>query len=314
MKKLTLALLAALLFALCTVSPAAAVGIQEYTLEQVHSHAGSPPLQREYEAGETVQLEYYLGTHPRVGGKYYVLTGWREIDVPAGEKPVEVIKTPYTDTLTKCEIAMPARNVRMEGIWEECLVVSYKYDAEGKTKRSYACQAGDKTPQLTDSNGNSVTPERIGHRFIGWSPTPGKTVTKDTVYVAKWEPIVSVDTSDGVMVHFDADYSYFSGVVRVNGRELKLDQDYTAEKGSTIIRLTPEYLASVSADVAQLNLEAEFEVHEDGNPLKLVIPARVPLNTVEADMPETGDSSLMALWIMLLAAAGLCLLRRRSVA
>lgn len=302
--------IALMFIVLCFVSAAAESPKYKLTLKYPDM-LNIPPYEREYDAGERVQLEFFLGTHHEIEGTNYVMSEWKEIKAPGVTDDVQIICTPHTNTLTKCEIIMPERPVTLECIWEKCLVVSYKYDQEGKTKASFACQIGDQTPAFLSKKGETV-PKRVGHRFAGWSPALSETVKDDVEYIAQWEPLVQVDISQGVRVSYDADYQYFADVVTVNDVELVQGMDYTARQGSTIIEFTPEYLASLSDDIDQMRVETKFVIPEDEESLTMMIPANVYMNRMPENMPETGDESMPGLWFVLLAAAAALLLIRRD--
>ena len=63
-------------------------------------------------------------------------------------------------------------------------------NGEAFTQRIYTAQTGAKTPAF------NTTPTRDGYSFVGWSPEVAETVTGDAIYVAQWEPIVTLTINE----------------------------------------------------------------------------------------------------------------------
>ena len=150
-----------------------------------------------------------------------------------------------------------------------------------------------------------VTPFDFENDVITWNET--------TLY-AKWTPveysITNVTglsgannnqwvkgTKDGVVVTVkvsgeDNSFDHFTSV-KLDGKELVKDVDYTVEKGSTIVTLKPETLEKL--DLGEHTVTVLFDNGEVNTTLTVLVA-----NSQNATSPQTGDNSHMGLWIALM--------------
>lgn len=188
---------------------------------------------------------------------------------------------------------------------------------------------GSELKQLTDVAYQSAIkaptdPTREGYAFDGWYweedyETPFDfekdviTWTETTLY-AKWTPndytITSVTglsgannnqwvkgTKDGVVITVkvsgeDNSFDHFTGV-KLDGKELVKDVDYTVEKGSTIVTLKTETLEKL--DLGEHTVTVLFDNGEVDTTLTVLAA-----NSQDATSPQTGDNSHFGLWIALM--------------
>ena len=118
--------------------------------------------------------------------------------------------------------------------------------------------------------GNSDTGkgERVLVEFVSANPTGPMHVgnarggaigdTQDVVYPVTEgsEQNISADATEATF-RINCDYEKFSGVVKVDGKELKRGTDYTDKSGSTVITLTESYLKTLAP--GKHTMEAVFE-------------------------------------------------------
>ena len=94
----------------------------------------------------------------------------------------------------------------------------------------------------------------------------------------------------------DDSFDRFLGV-KLDGKDLVKDADYTVEKGSTIVTLKPETLEKLS--VGEHTVTVLFNNGEVSTTLTILEPAKEADNG--AASPKTGDVSNAALWMALMA-------------
>ena len=193
----------------------------------------------------------------------------------------------------------------------------------------FESKGGSDVETLTDAVYQSkikapADPTREGFAFDGWYwdeefETPFDfekdviTWTETTLY-AKWTPndykITSVTGltgannkqwtkggKDAVVITVkvsgeDNSFDHFTGV-KLDGKELVKDVDYTVEKGSTIVTLKPETLEKLS--VGEHTITVLFDNGEVNTTLTVLAA-----NSQDATSPQTGDNSHMGLWIALM--------------
>ena len=190
-------------------------------------------------------------------------------------------------------------------------------------------KGGSDVETLTDAAYRSkikapADPTREGFAFDGWYwdeefETPFDfekdviTWTETTLY-AKWTPngykIVSViglsgatgrdwtkGTKDGVTITSalpaeDDSFDRFTGV-KLDGKDLVRDVDYTVKKGSTVVTLKPETLEKLS--VGEHTVTVLFNNGEVSTSFNVVAAI-----SESAHVPQTGDNSHLGLWIALM--------------
>ena len=194
------------------------------------------------------------------------------------------------------------------GILRRQAAYTVSFDADGGTGTMTA-QTGIVGAYTLPENGFTA-PD--GKQFKAWS-VDGKekavgdkiTVTADTTVKAVWETLPAAPTeydildgansswtqdSDGSLsVRGSGAFSEFVGV-KVDGKTVD-KKYYTVKEGSTIVTLKPEYLNTLTEGKHTLEI-----VWTDGTASTTF--------TVKADSPQTGDNSMMWLWIALLFVSG----------
>jgi len=298
------------------------------------------PTQETYNAGELVTIPMRLGgVYEAVDGKYYEITKWEETYSGNGD-PVStrVMEDKWGNRYISFD--MPERDVTMSSVLAERYIVEYR-DSVGESQY-IECVPGEELP-LYSSLG--CTPVKEGYAFVGWSvdgeniiELPQK-VNKSYVFEAVWKPweqvleteeTVTVSTDKkgdnvwtpeegkkgkGVEIHIELEISTFDPEhVYHNGKKLECPRDFTYREGSTIIELTPEYLATLPE--GEVVIEAGFVTeNEQGSEVIQTVAARFVIGAgAPVTLPQTGDHSVLALWLVTLAAAAAALLLRRRAA
>ena len=151
-----------------------------------------------------------------------------------------------------------------------------------------------------------------GKQFKAWSVNGAEkavgdkiTVSADTTVTAVWETIPATATeydildgansswtqnSDGSLsIRGSGAFSEFVGV-KVDGKSVD-EKYYTVKEGSTIVTLKADYLNTLTVGSHTLEI-----VWTDGSASTIF--------TIEAESPQTGDNSMMALWIAVLFVSG----------
>ena len=107
---------------------------------------------------------------------------------------------------------------------------------------------------------------------------------------------IITNTSKGATFRADIDYSNFSGVW-INGSAIA-PSNFDSESGSTIVKLKPAYLATLSQGKYIITIIAK-----DGGMASAEFTIGTHANT-QTGAPQTGDNSNMLLWIALLFVSG----------
>ena len=262
------------------------------------------------------EIPEYTGTivpsKPSAGGYSYEFAGW-------DTAPVAVTgPATYTATYTRKEIEYKVTFVDDDG--------------------AEICSDTVKYHEVPVFNGNNpVRKETDTHTFtfVGWSD--GKTtytldqglpqIESDTTFTPVFDPVVKPvytvgevkgdgQNSDIVIdVHRNVDdencITYFLGAA-IDGTEMKVNDQYTATKGSTIITIKKDYTSTLTAG------EHEVTVNFNDGSVSTKVTIAAKANT---DVPATGEVTGPATYIglTLIAAASACgagvvLLKKRKEA
>ena len=106
------------------------------------------------------------------------------------------------------------------------------------------------------------------------------------------EVVITIKPDEGE----DHSFAHFTGV-QIDGRTLKRDTDYTAREGSTIVTLKPAMLQELSVGAHTVTINFDNGSVET----RLTIQAAPG----SSSSPKTGDTSLTALWAVLMAVSGI---------
>ena len=151
-----------------------------------------------------------------------------------------------------------------------------------------------------------ITPFDFGKDVIVWSETTlyakwtqnNYAITSVTGLSGKGKDQWTKGTKDGVVITVklsenDDSFDHFVGV-KLDGKDLIKDVDYTVKKGSTIVTLTPATLEKLT--VGEHTVTVLFDNGEVNNALTVLETEKV--SNVS---PKTGDNSNLALWLALMA-------------
>ena len=190
----------------------------------------------------------------------------------------------------------------------EKYTVTYTDGVDGEEifkDQTYIIEAGKATPAF---NG---TPAREGYKFAGWSPAVTDTVTGNVTYTAQWEKQTPAETFT---------VTYTDGV---DDEEIFKDQTYTVEsgkatpafsgtpirKGYTFAGWKPAVAAIVTGNAtyeATWKFNSTTTTPSDNKPNTgetTTLRENKP-NTGTTTSPKTGDTSNLALWLVLLFVSG----------
>ena len=160
-------------------------------------------------------------------------------------------------------------------------------------------------PAYTGNTPTKAEDEDYTYAFSGWTPEV-KTVTGDTTYTAAYastkkvhykvvegEGAVYKQGSDGTLTFVfkrtendETAFDHFTGA-KFDGKQLTRNEQYTAEKGSVIITLQPDFLQTLS--VGSHTITACFD---DGNDVD--VDMNVDESEEENSTEKTSESSTEA--------------------
>ena len=301
---------------LVVLLPFSALAQEKYKVTLTYEDGFMTDYEKEYAEGETVILEPYIGVVRKAEKNHIGLDHWEEQSIPAGSPAVELKYEPHPTSvnLQICSFVMPARDVVLKAYLAERYVVVYKLFEDTKKKVQYHCRPGDKLPAYSL---NGSVPIREGYVFDGWSPEPGEKLTGSTTYIAKWKPWDPVEVNpvgDSMKIRIDMDVKAFDpyNLQDASGYKLELGRDFTYREGSTIIKLTKEYLEKQS-NGENIEITANFVTIDEESQIEDSCSIKVIVQNAsgDVDLPKTGDSSSLFAWLCMLGAA-LALFRRRA--
>lgn len=156
---------------------------------------------------------------------------------------------------------------------------------------------------------NYETPWNFDEDFAGfaeitlyakWTPTD-YTVKSITGLSGNGKDQWTKGNKDGVAITVkvsgeDNSFDHFTGV-KLDGKELVKDKDYTVKKGSTIVTLAPETLEKLS--VGQHTVTVLFDNGEVNTALTILEPEKE--STPSGTSPKTEDNSNLVWWFGLMA-------------
>ena len=270
---------------------------------------GSELQSSDVEYGKTPKYEGEGPTMEATAQYSYSFAGWKDAAGTAytGDLPVVTGKATYTATYT-------------------ATVNKYKItfvNDDGDELQSDEVEYGE-TPAYTGETPTKEEEEYYSYSFGKWSPDI-EPVTGDATYTATYtateKPAYTVADGGDAEVKQGAEtdlvitvkrlpddttcFSHFTGV-QIDGSDLAAE-DYEAKEGSTVVTLKAAALQKLS--VGAHTVKVSFD---DG---KAETSLTVKETPTEHEIPDTGDSSRLGLWISLMAltvlGSGLTACRRK---
>ena len=203
----------------------------------------------------------------------------------------DATKTPAPYTIQKPKLSYPSTGVIPPPPSGVTHTVTYTDGVDGEVVFAdqviHGIVDGDKTPDF--NLGGSNIPTRPGYTFTGWSPTVAETVTESIIYTAHWSTPYTVTYTDGVdgevvfadQVHPNLNHGVPTPAFLLNGSNIPTRAGY----------IFAGWLPNVSDKV-----------------IKNVVYIAQWNKDVPREIPKTGDSSNVMMWMMVALSSGLGLL------